>query len=364
MSSDTLAWLRWVLVPNLGLKRSQTLLNVIDSPQSLFLHPDRWPLPDSVKATLREMNLLGEQHPVHRRALDQLRWAEANLNRIVVFNDDDYPQNLSLIEDAPLVLWTRGKVATLKDRQIAIVGSRHASPNALRHTRQLSKQLAKQGLTVTSGGAKGIDSACHESALEYGSTLAVLGCGVDVVYPKANRALFNNIAQNGLIISEYPLGTQPRPGHFPRRNRIISALAEAVVVIEAALKSGSLVTAKHALDQGKDIFAMPGDIDNPNSEGCHQLIRDGAYLLTEVDDILHHLNWGHETAASQSDPYEQLPPLHQKIIAQLKLGVVPMDVLSHHLGVSAHQLLEPILELELDSLIEQMPGGYTLCDIA
>ncbi len=250
--------------------------------------------------------------------------------------------------------------------QIAIVGSRHASHNALRHAKTLSRQLTEAGLTVTSGGAKGIDAVCHQAALDQnGSTVAILGCGIDVIYPKINRSLFNDIKTNGLLLSEYPLGTAPRPGHFPRRNRLISALADIVVVIEAALKSGSLVTAEHALDQGKDIFAMPGDIGNPNSEGCHQLIRDGAYLLSSAQDILEHLQWHTgKIAAKQTPTFEHLTPLQQQIIKTLGCEQFPIDTLAHLLNLAVHQLLEPILELELSGIIEQLPGGYTLCDIA
>jgi len=366
MQSDALSWLRWVLIPQLGLKRSHKLLDLIDSPESLFLHPDRWPIPDSIKTTIREMNLMGEQHPVHRRALEQLHWAESANNSLVMLGDDNYPASLSNIIDAPLVLWGQGDPLALKTKQIGIVGSRHASPNALRHSTILSRKLTSAGLTITSGGAKGIDSTCHQACLEdNGTTIAVLGCGIDVIYPKSNRKLFSSISQNGLLLSEYPLGTQPRPGHFPRRNRLISALSDIIIVVEAALKSGSLITAQHALEQGKDIFAMPGDISNPNSEGCHRLIQDGAFLLSDANDILNHLQLsGDEKPINSLDCLDHLTPTQQQIITQLRFGMMPIDGLSHQLGLAVHQLLEPILELELEGMIEQQPGGYTLSDIA
>ncbi len=366
MQTDLLAWLRWVLIPNLGLKRSHQLLNLIDSPQALFLHPDRWPLPDSVKQTIREMNLLGEQHPIHRRAVEQCRWAEADRHHLILPMDDHYPEKLTHIEDAPLILWGVGDPTLLNNTQVGIVGSRHASHNALRHTKVISRDLARAGVTLTSGGAKGVDAACHQAAVDQqGTTIAVLGCGVDVIYPKVNRTLFSDIRQQGLILSEYPLGTQPKPGHFPRRNRLISALSDIVVVIEAATQSGSLITASHALDQGKDIFAMPGDIGNPNCAGCHQLIRDGAYILTSAEDLLQHLNWRadtHTKRANNSAP--ELTPVQQQIVQVLQCDQLPLDSLAHQLNLAVHQLLEPILELELSGLIEQQPGGYTLCDIA
>ena len=366
MNSDTLAWLRWVLIPSLGLKRSNQLLNLVDSPESLFLHPDRWPLPDSIKQTIREMNLLGEQHPVHRRALEQLRWAEAQQHHLILPTDDAYPEKLAVIEDAPLVLWAIGNPLLMQETQVGIVGSRHASHNALRHAKSLSRSLADAGLVITSGGAKGIDAVCHQATLDKnGHTIAILGCGIDVVYPKINRSLFNDIKQRGLLLSEYPLGTQPRPGHFPRRNRLISALSDIIVVVEAALKSGSLVTAAHALEHGKDIFAMPGDIGNPNCEGCHQLIRDGAFLLTSAQDIIEHLNWQSGSIfCAPARSYEHLTPVQKQIVQILQCDQFPLDTLAHHLNLAVHQLLEPILELELSGIIEQLPGGYTLCDIA
>lgn len=368
MSSDTLMWLRWALIPNLGVKRSHTLLNLIDSPHALFRHPDRWPLPESIVTTLREMNTLGEQHPIHRRALDQIHWANQDNHCLITIDDDHYPESLSHLHDAPIVLWGDGNPALLNTAQVAIVGSRQASPNALRHTKKICKELSASGLTITSGGALGIDRACHQATLEQqGSTIAVLGCGIDVIYPKSNASLFFNIRQQGLLLSEYPLGTQPKPGHFPRRNRLISGLSSVVVVIEAALKSGSLVTAQHALEQGKDIFAMPGDIGNPNTGGCHQLIQDGANLLTGASDILKHLQWidarsGHDSTPS-APYYDHLTPLQNQIIEQLRFSQLPLDSLGHHLGVGIHQLLEPILVLELEGIIEQHPGGYTLSDI-
>ncbi|WP_320824310.1 DNA-processing protein DprA [Reinekea sp.] len=366
MHSDTLDWLRWVLVPNLGLKRSQTLLNLIDSPADLFRHPERWPLPESIKTTLRAMNRLGEQHPIHRRALAQLDWAAQPRHQLISLADSAYPVRLSQIDDAPLLLWALGDASLLSAQQVALVGSRHASPGALGHAHQLAADLARAGLVVTSGGALGVDGASHRGALDVqGGTIAVLGCGLDIGYPRSHQSLFATIASQGLLLSEYPLGTQPRPGHFPRRNRLISALVDLVVVVEATLNSGSLLTAQHGLEQGKDIFAMPGDIGNPNTAGCHRLIQDGAYLLAEANDILLHLKF-QQPASPRPETLvpANLSPVQQKIMALLRFGTLPLDGLAHHLELAVHQLLEPILELELEGLIEQQPGGYTLSDIA
>lgn len=362
MPTNTLAWLRWVLIPNFGLKKCHDLLNYVDSPESLFLHPDRWPISDSIRRTVREMNYLGEQHPVHRKALQQLEWAEQQSNCLITVEDDAYPGSFQALIDAPLLLWGRGNPNVLNSMQIGVVGSRNASANALRHTTFISDYLANNGLTITSGGATGVDTASHQAALDaHGNTIAVLGCGVDVVYPKHNRKLFDRISQNGLVISEYPLGTMPKPGLFPRRNRIISALSEAIIVIEAGLKSGTLTTAQHALEQGKDIFVLPGDIANPNNAGSHKLIQEGACLLAEPSDVLAFLQLkpDYNTAAQRPD-LTHLSPLQQQILSALQIEPKPLEGLAHDLSEPMHQLLEPILELELEGLIEQHPGGYSL----
>lgn len=359
MNHDTLAWLRWTLVPGLGLRRSHQLLNYIDSPEALFLHPERWPLPDALKTELRAMARLGEQHPVHRRALEQLHWAAASPDHhLVCLSDTEFPSQLSHISDPPLVLWVKGNAHVLQKHQVALVGSRTASVNACHHAHRLASDLTVAGYVITSGGASGIDKASHEGALaNNGLTVAVLGCGVDQVYPKTHQNLFAAIAEQGAIVSEHPLGTMPRPGHFPRRNRIISGLSECIVVVEAALKSGSLVTAQHALEQGRDVYAMPGDIGNPNAEGCHALLKQGAGLITQASDI---------NSAIQSQPSRQtlntnhLSPLQKRIVEQLQMQPLGLDALSEVLSLSAHHLLEPLLELELDGLIEQQPGGYCL----
>lgn len=367
MGNDTIAWLTWVLVPGLGPKRSQALLNHLDSPQALFKSPASLPLPESIKKTLHEINTLGEQHPVHQRAHQQYQWAQQNPDHhLLCPSDDDYPAALAGIDSSPLVLWAHGQLSALQSTQVAVVGSRNASPNAIRHTQNLCFDLAQQGLTITSGGAHGIDGAAHTAAIRAaGASIAVLGCGVDVVYPKNHRSLFQSLTERGLLLSEYPLGTQPRPGHFPRRNRIISALSSLVLVMEAEIKSGTLVTAQHALEQGRDIFAMPGDIANPNTAGCHKLIQEGAYLLHCADDVLSHLSFvRHNNPQAVDHVQSAYTDLQQCILRLLQSGVMPLDTLSFHLGQPAHTLLEPILELELEGQIEQQPGGYGLACIA
>lgn len=364
MSDDHLGWLRWVLTPGLGLRYSHQLLARVDHPNDLFNHPDRWGLPTALTQTLREIQWLGEQHPVHRQALAQLHWADQAGHHLISFQDPAYPQLLNEIADPPLLLWVRGNPALLDRAQVGIVGSRNASLPARRHARDLGRDVSRAGIVVTSGGAAGIDGCAHEGALAgRGETLAVLGCGVDVAYPRQHQALFEQITEGGALVSEHPLGTAPKPGHFPRRNRIISGLSDAIVVVEAAERSGSLITAEHALDQGRDVYALPGDINNPNAAGCHRLIQEGAGLLSRAEDLLESLHRCHRDAppgaAPALTPDPDLPELQLTLLELLSTDPQPLDVISDHLGCPSQSLLEPLLELELGGWIQQQPGGYS-----
>ncbi|PTY37672.1 DNA protecting protein DprA [Saccharospirillum sp. MSK14-1] len=363
MNDDRLLWLRWVLTPGLGVRRSHSLLNRLSHPQQLFDRPERWSLPTDLTATLLEMKRLGEQHPVHRQAQAQLRWAEAGQHHLISLQDARYPSLLLEIPDPPLLLWVKGDAELLRQQQVGMVGSRNATLAAQRHARQLGRELSLGGLVITSGGAAGIDGCAHQGALDgSGQTIAVLGCGVDVVYPKSHRSLFEQISAAGALVSEHPLGTQPKPGHFPRRNRIISGLSDALVVVEAAQRSGSLITAEHALEQGREVFALPGDIGNPNAAGCHRLIQDGAGLLASADDLLAVLAPGHRTSmakpSSNSIPDADLPAIQMSLLALLSSEPQALETLSQQLACSPQSLLEPLLELELGGWIQQQPGGY------
>jgi DNA processing protein len=365
---ERLHWLCWVLTPGLGLRRCHQLLDVVDDPRDLFRFAQRWPLPATIKQTLTDIHRMGEQHPVVRRASEQMRWQEQEHCHLVSLQCDAFPTQLTHIPDPPLMLWVRGDSVLLGQSQVGIVGSRNASLSARKNAQLFGKAISNAGVVVTSGGAAGIDACAHEGALEAsGQTLAILGCGVDVVYPKQNARLFSEIQRHGALVSEYPLGTQPRPGHFPRRNRIISGLSEAIVVVEAAERSGSLITADHALEQGREVFALPGDISNPNTSGCHRLIQDGARLLTCVDDLLgeglpNSLDsfTASPRRASKPSPIlnPNLPEPQATLLALLSSEPQPLDVLSDHLDCASHTLLEPLLELELAGWIQQQPGGY------
>ncbi|MDG6778945.1 DNA-processing protein DprA [Thiomicrorhabdus sp. zzn3] len=229
-------------------------------------------------------------HEMERWVDEALSWAQNDAHALLVMGDEEYPPSLAEIEDAPPLLWVRGRYELLQDPQLAIVGSRHASRQGVNTAKDFARHLSEQGLTITSGLALGIDTAAHEGGLlGIGKTVAVVATGLDRVYPAANKALAHQIAEEGALVSEFPLGTKPMAYHFPKRNRIISGLSLGTLVVEAALQSGSLITARTALEQGREVFAVPGSIHNPQAKGCHQLIRQGAKLVECGQDVLEEL---------------------------------------------------------------------------
>ncbi|MEC7376443.1 MAG: DNA-processing protein DprA, partial [Pseudomonadota bacterium] len=271
----------------------------------------------------------------------------------------------------PLVLYARGDTGLLKREQIAIIGSRKATPAGLDHARRFGAELAARQLLVTSGLALGIDGAAHAGALDAGHpTVAVIGCGVDRIYPHQHRRLGERVVADGVIVSEYPPGTPARAAHFPQRNRIISGLSRGVLVVEAGLRSGSLITARMALEQGREVFAIPGSVHSPVARGCHHLIKQGARLVETVDDILEELGgwWssGPEAAMANADAPKPAQvaldlALDRREIAVLEaLGYDPQstDALSSATGLPADQLMQALLLLELEGLASSAPGGY------
>lgn len=289
---------------------------------------------------------------------------------IVHWQSSAYPEPLRHIHNPPLVLYVRGDSSLLSRDQLAIIGSRHATRAGLDHARGFAAALSESNLLISSGLALGIDGAAHAGALDAGyPTLAVIGSGLDKIYPRQHQRLGERVIANGLLVSEYPPGTQARPAHFPQRNRIISGLSRGVLVVEAGLKSGSLITARLALEQGRDVFAIPGSVHSPVARGCHQLIRQGATLVECVADIVQELGgwWSAPTEVPQdagSDSDEQsvvANALDAREIAVLRaLGYDPQstDVLGSRTGLSADQLMQALLLLELEGLATATPGGY------
>ena len=313
----------------------------------------------------RLQELLGDDAQVERAR----RQADAELVRLADFGGQllcpemtQYPRALLTIVDPPALLFCRGNLSLLSLPAIALIGSRAASDYGRRVADHLAAELVAQDVAVVSGAAYGIDAAAHQGALQTGGpTIAVLGCGLDIVYPKAHASLLADIAASGLILSEYPLGTQPDGFRFPARNRIISGLSSGVVVVEATEKSGSLITASFALDQGREVFAVPGRVDSVKSAGCHRLIRQGAQLVRHAGDILEALGWG-VPASGASDSVSSCPDTvglsadEQQLWVALDVYPQDIDTLGRRSGLSVTILHGLLLQLELRGLIRQLPG--------
>jgi DNA processing protein len=286
---------------------------------------------------------------------------------LITLGDADYPAALLEIPDPPLMLYALGQIDALRQldigQTVAMVGSRNPTPQGQINAREFARSLATSGLTIVSGLALGVDGAAHEGALLGASgsalpTIAVVGTGLDRVYPRQHRDLAHQIAKRGLILSEYPLGTPPLAPNFPRRNRLISGLSQATLVVEAALQSGSLITAKQALEQGRDVMAIPGSIHATQSKGCHLLIKQGAKLVESAQDVLEELRW--------PDPFAQVPlalspasetPPDNDLLAALGHDPVSLDALQARCGWPTADLQAQLLELELMGQVGRLPGG-------
>jgi DNA processing protein len=286
--------------------------------------------------------------------------AEAAGIHVLAWDDPRYPAALLAIPDVPPVLWYRGRLDAFRAPAVAVVGSRAASAVAMETAERLGADLAARGVTVVSGLARGVDSAAHRGAIETGRTIAVLGSGVDRMYPPEHASLAEQITRDGLIVSEFPPGTPPLAFHFPLRNRIISGLSSAVVVVEANEKSGSLITAASALEQGRDVMAVPGNVLSGRNRGAHALIRDGAKIVECADDIVEELKWHRpwsasanqaSSGASASTSGDPLLQLMQEEEAY------DLDALAAAAGIEGVRLLPRLLELELHGLVERVGGG-------
>ena len=295
---------------------------------------------------------------------NDLLWLEKNNNQIISLEDEAYPKLLREIYDPPLVLFVKGDANILAQSQIAMVGSRHPTVTGKESAYQFAKELASAGLVITSGLALGIDAASHTGAIATGKTIAVLGAGLKFIYPPTHQKLAEDIVRNdGALISEFPPDTPPKAANFPMRNRIISGLSLGVLVIEAALRSGSLITARSALEQNRDIFAIPGSIHNPLARGCHQLIRQGAKLVETSNDILEEIGYLKKTNenpipfSSKQEPVD-LDPLLQRVLAQIGYEVTALDVIILRSGLTPAEVSSMLLPLELEGYVHLVPGGY------
>ncbi|WP_027718401.1 DNA-processing protein DprA [Desulfovirgula thermocuniculi] len=286
---------------------------------------------------------------------EEEKMAKLNI-KYITFEDPDYPELLRQIPDPPPGLFVRG---ALPDAAlwVAIVGSRRPTPYGLLVAESLAKDLARAGAVVVSGMARGIDSAAHRGALSAGGfTVAVLGCGPDVVYPPENRRLMDQIVAGGAVVSEFPPGAPPEPWHFPVRNRLISGLSQATVVVEAGEKSGALITADQALEQGREVMAVPGPVHSPQSKGTNRLIKEGARLVEGASDVLEELGAGRLFPPSSREASLSLTPDEEAVLRMLSAAPAPVDAIIEGCGLEAPRVLSALMFLEVKGLVRQFPG--------
>ncbi|MDB5874545.1 MAG: smf [Ramlibacter sp.] len=361
------AWLRLVLTPEVGNTAARSLLAAFGLPDAVFRQS-----PDALRqvVTAAQARALGSEPADLARRLDATwQWLHApeaqERRQVLTLGDTNYPPGLLNTEDPPLMLYVIGDIPPAWPIAIAVVGSRNPTPQGLLNARQFSRSFAQAGLCVVSGLALGVDGAAHEGALEGAAagqiaTIAVVGTGLDSVYPQRHLQLAQRIAQDGLLVSEYPLGTPPLAPNFPKRNRIISALSQGTVVVEAALKSGSLITARQAVEQGREVFAIPGSIHSPQSRGCHALIKQGAKLVESAQDVLEELPLAGRKLAPPDDGPQDDPGRNARdsaLLAALGFDPVSIDALVARTGTAPAELQARLLEFELDGEVARLPGG-------
>lgn len=361
-SSPSIAhWLALARTPGIGPKTFFNLLDHWHDPQAIFnLSPSahaEWGLS---AATLNAL-----QHPDWAQIETELAWAKQPGQHILPFFDPAYPPLLKEIAAPPPVLFAKGDISLLTTPQLGLVGSRNPTPGGRENAYYFAKELAARGLTITSGLALGIDGASHQGALDAkGKTIAVLGTGLEKIYPARHARLAAAIAQTGLLLSEFPLFTDPRPENFPRRNRIISGQSLGILVVEATVKSGSLITARYALEQGREVFAIPGSIHNPLARGCHWLIRQGAKLVETLEDITEELGISLVPAAvaanTAATPATTADPRHQDILKCIGYEPTAINDIIRRSGHGADIITSTLLVLELQGCIIATAGGYTL----
>jgi DNA processing protein len=353
LDPDLEAWLRLSLINGLGPQSLRKLLLAFGSPRDILGAGARdlaAIVPGKIASTIRDG---GAQDG----ALDAVaRWLDDSANHVITFADTAYPQSLLEITDPPPLLYVKGRLDLLNRPGFAIVGSRNATAQGMGNAEAFAGTLSQAGLTIVSGLALGIDAAAHRGGLGGpASTIAVVGTGLDVVYPARNRELAHQIAARGALISEFALGTPAVASNFPRRNRLICGLSRGVLVVEAAVSSGSLITARLAADQGREVFAIPGSIHSPLAKGCHALIKQGAKLVESAQDVLEELGVSPVLAAQDAEPDDH--PAPASLLVHIGFDPVDVDTLQQRCGLDAAAISSSLTALELTGEIESLPGG-------
>jgi len=373
-------WLAAFALPGLGPQRMARI--VAQAPA----WPDGWLalLPPQAAAALRLWLRHPAKSPLTPAIEASLAWEQAALDRVILHRDHpDFPAMLSEIPDPPAILWAQGDTSTLKHPGLAVVGSRHPTAEGAANARAFAQDLAQRGFCITSGMALGVDAEAQRAALDAGgASIAVLATGIDVIYPARHRELYQRLGRSpgGLLLAEHPPGTRAHPAFFPRRNRIVTGLALGTLVVEAAEKSGSLVSARLTLEQGRELFALPASIHNAQARGCLQLLRTGATLVRESDDIVAELSqWaGHYPScqppvhSDEAQPRSASPVAHEPtepldarvdepvdaLLDVLSATPTPIDALVQQAGLTVAECQQRLLMLELDGLVAQQPGGW------
>jgi DNA processing protein len=352
-------WVRLERTDGVGPQAARRLLAAFGLPANIF-SAGRAELERIVPPRIARALAAPPPAAIAQLADRTVAWAEQTGNRVLTLADADYPASLLHIPDPPVMLYVKGRCELLGRPALAIVGSRNASAQGRANADNCAGALSAAGLAIVSGLALGIDAAAHLGGLrEAGSTIAVIGTGADIVYPATNRALAHRIANEGCLVSEYALGMPAMAANFPRRNRIISGLARGVLVVEAAARSGSLITARMAAEQGREVFALPGSIHSPLAKGCHELIRQGAVLVESAADILDELGRlpAPACAAPAGPPPVACNAQARALLACLGHDPVDANLLAERAGLDPATITARLLMLELDGLVEMLPGG-------
>jgi DNA processing protein len=359
MAEEVFYWLALSLTPGIGSTLMRRLLDRFNTPEAVFHAPMK---------ELSKIEGLGEKvvQEIRKGPLEKVVKRELSLlrevgGRVITLKDEEYPKRLKDIYDPPALLYVRGELKKEDEFAISIVGSRKTTPYGRWFTEKVSQELARHGVTIVSGMARGIDSLAHWGAISGGGrTIAVLGCGVDVIYPSENRNLFAKMIDHGAILSEFPMGSPPEGGHFPRRNRIISGLSLGVVVVQASEKSGSLITAGYALEQGREVFAVPGNVGTESSRGTHRLIKEGAKLVESSEDILEEIlpQWRgeRETTPKVEIPRPDLTEEEKVLYELLSETPLHIDVMIRESRMDPGKVSSLLLNLELKGMVSQWPG--------
>ncbi|WP_432723735.1 DNA-processing protein DprA [Jeongeupia wiesaeckerbachi] len=358
--SDLADWLRFATVPGVGPRRQLALLRAFGEPARALAAGEaalREHLPDGLLAAW--VCAAAAPSP---QVEATLAWLATPATAVVTLGDAAYPARLLDLPDPPVLLYLKGRTALLQGTMLGVVGSRGATPQGIDNAKAFSAALSGAGLGIVSGLAAGIDAAAHLGGLDgEGRTVAIVGTGLDRVYPASNRALAHRIAEDGLLISEFPLGAPPKAEHFPRRNRLIAALSHGVLVVEAALGSGSLITARQAVELGREVFAIPGSIHSPQSRGCHRLIKDGAKLVESADDVLGELDWQTRLLPPRRVSESLVLPFEagtdDAVLSALGHDPADLDALVVRSGLTVERLCAILLGLELTGRVATLPGG-------